>query len=63
MGGQRGIIITDVVECNIPLLLSRRTMKRVEMKLNFRNDVVNVNGRDIKLKVTKSGHYALPLSL
>ena len=63
MGGQRGTIITDVVECNIPLLLSRRTMKRVGMKLDFRNDVVNVNGRDIKLKVTKSGHYALPLSL
>jgi len=38
-------------------------MKSQGMVLDFKNDQVSVMGRDIKLKVTKSGHYALPLSL
>ena len=63
MGGERGRLTTDVVDSNIPLLLSRRSMKRSEMVLDFKNDTVRVNGRDIKLKITHTGHYALPLSL
>ena len=63
MGGKQGEVSTDVVHCNIPLLLSRKSMKSQGMVLDFKNDQVSVMGRDIKLKVTKSGHYALPLSL
>ena len=63
MGGERGRLTTDVVDSNIPLLLSRRSMKRSEMVLDFKNDKVQVNGRDIRLKITHTGHYALPLSL
>ena len=63
MGGEPGELSTDVVDCNIPLLLSRKSMKSAGMILNFKQDKVTVGKRDIKLKVTKSGHYALPLSL
>lgn len=63
MGGERGRLTTDVVDSNIPLLLSRRSMKRSEMILDFKKDTVRVNGRDIKLKITHTGHYALPISL
>ena len=63
MGGVEGLVTTDVVDCSIPLLLSRRSMKRAEMVLDFGRDVVRVNGRDIRLKITNTGHYALPLSL
>ena len=65
MGGVEGQVTTDVVDSNIPLLLSRQSMKSAGMILDFKNDKVTVgrNKRDIKLKVTKSGHYALPLSL
>ena len=63
MGGVEGLVTTDVVDCSIPLLLSRRSMKRAEMVLDFGRDVVKVNGRDIRLKITNTGHYALPLSL
>lgn len=63
MGGTSGEITTDVVDCNIPLLLSRRSMKAVGFILYFKKDEVIVNNRHIKLKVTKSGHYALPISL
>ena len=65
MGGEQGVVTTDVVDCNIPLLLSRKSMKLAGMILDFPNDKVTVGKkkRDIKLKTTKSGHYALPLSL
>ena len=63
MGGRQGLLTTDVVENNIPLLLSRRSMKRAGMILDFARDSVRVNGRDIRLKITNTGHYALPLSL
>ena len=40
-------------------------MKAVGMILDFNNDKATVgkNKRDIKLKTTTSGHYALPLGL
>ena len=63
MGGKQGLLTTDVVENNIPLLLSRRSMKWVGMMLDFGRDSVRANGRDIRLKITNTGHYALPLSL
>ena len=63
MGGVSGEITTDVVDCKIPLLLSRKSMKKVGMLLDFKKDEAIVNGRSIELKVTNSGHYALPISL
>ena len=63
MGGIPGQVVTDVVDCNIPLLLSRRSMKAVGFMLNFKKDEVTVNNCQIRLKITKSGHYALPISL
>ena len=63
LGGKRGTLTTDVVDNNIPLLLSRRSMKRTGMVLDFKNDIVRINDRAMKLKVTNTGHYALPLSL
>ena len=63
MGGVQGEVTTDVVTCNIPLLLSRRSMKAAGMVLDFKKDDLTINGRQIKLKVTKSGHYALPITL
>lgn len=56
---------TDVVTCGIPLLLSRIAMKRARMCVDFENDTAlfKFNGKKIKLSVTSSGHYSLPLSL
>ena len=52
---------TDVVDCFIPLLLSKKAMKRGEMKINLVNDTASIRGRQIKLKCTSSGHYCIPL--
>ena len=63
MGGVSGAVVTEVVPCNIPLLLSRKSMKANGMILDFCRDEVKVGGRVIKLRITKSGHCALPISL
>ena len=42
INGKRGFTTTDVVECGIPLLLSRRTLKTLKMVLDFENDTVEL---------------------
>ena len=64
MGGIRGSITTEVVACNIPLLFSRNSMEKADMDIKCKKRQVVINGgKPIMLKVTKSGHYALPISL
>ena len=63
IGGMKGKVVTDVVECDIPLLLSKRSMKSVGMILNFKDDNVIIGNKTIKLESTTSGHYALLLRL
>ena len=62
IGGLRGSIKTEVVDCNIPLLLSKSSMKKAKMVVNFGSDQVAACGRHINLKTSSSGHYLLPLS-
>ena len=62
-GLDRGFITTEVVESGIPLLLSKRSMKNMHMVLDFKSDTITCGENVINLKNTKSGHYALPLSL
>ena len=65
IGGVRGEVTTDVVPCNIPLLLSRNSMKITGIILDFKNDKVifGQSRKGIKLCVTSFGHYAIPLTL
>ena len=62
IGHKKVMICTDVVSNEIPLLLSRSSMKKSNMILNFVNDTVSVLGEDIELECTVSGHYCIPLS-
>ena len=50
-------IITDVVDSDIPLLLSKDPMKRAVTCLNFEDDSVTVLKKKIPLSCTSSGHY------
>ena len=63
VGGESADITADIVECKIPLLLSRKAMTKAEMVIDFGRHTATVNDRVIKLKRTQSGHYALPISL
>ena len=62
--GKAGTLTTDVVGCGIPLLLSRQSLKKMNMILDFGNDILSSSTGNtvIKLRNTSSGHYAMPLS-
>ena len=54
-------IISDVVERDIPLLLSKPEMKKHGFILNMKDDTLEVEDRKVELDRTSSGHYYLPL--
>ena len=53
---------SDVVPNDIPLLFSRTAMAKAEMCLSFKDDTLSAYDQSIKLPVTKTGHYLLPLT-
>jgi transposase InsO family protein len=61
LAGKNITLITDVVDSNIPLLLSRSAMKNARIKLDLVNDTAEVFGKEIVLNMTTSGHYCLPI--
>jgi hypothetical protein len=63
IAAKRATIRTDVVACDIPLLLSRSSMKQARMSIHFEKDVAVIAGVSVKLNSTTSGHYSLDLSL
>ncbi|CAG2190172.1 unnamed protein product [Mytilus edulis] len=54
-------IQADVVTSDIPLLLSKDSMKKAKMKLDLENDSANIFGKDVQLQCTSSGHYCVPI--
>lgn len=57
------VIVSDVVDCNIPFLLSMNSMREAGMDLKLYNDTVVVFGQTIKLIISTTGHYILPLGV
>ena len=54
-------IRTDVVREEIPLLLSKKSMKKAETNIDFKTDTVSMFGSQQELITTSSRHYAVPL--
>ncbi len=54
-------IRTDVVESDIPLLLSKPAMKKVRVKLDLENGTAEILGTTVILNDTSSGHYCIPI--
>ena len=61
LAGNHVMIKTDVVESDIPLLLSIDSMKRAKIKLDLENDTAEILGTKINLNHTSSGHYCVPI--
>ena len=51
----------DVVNYEIPLLLSKDAMKKAGMSIKFATDTVTIFGRKQDLLFTSLGHYSIPL--
>ena len=61
LAGKSVLINTDVVDSDIPLLLSKDAMKEVKVKLDLVNDTAEILGVEVSLNLTSSGHYCLPI--
>ena len=55
-------IVTDVVDADIPLLLSKDSMKRARICLNFENDSIMMFKKKIPLRCTSSWHHHIPIT-
>ena len=55
-------IDVDVVECELPLLLSKSSMKKAQTHIDFVNDKAHMFGNEIDLKYTSSGHYCISIN-
>ncbi|XP_078578773.1 uncharacterized protein LOC144863466 [Branchiostoma floridae x Branchiostoma japonicum] len=55
------LISTDVVNRDIPLLLSLDAMKKAGVVLHTQEDRATIFGKNVDLKLTASGHYCVPL--
>ena len=62
IGSMDVMLETDIIDRDIPLLLSRESMKKAGMTLYFEHDTAVIFGTPVHLTVTKSGHYTLPLT-
>ena len=55
-------IVTDV-DADIPLFLSKDSMKRARTCLYFENDSFTMFKKKIPLRCTSSGHYHIPIPI
>ena len=62
IGSKKFQIETDVIEGDIPLLLSKSSMKRGNMKINFQDDRIAILDENIPLMKTSSGYYTIPIT-
>ena len=62
LAGNKCSIETDVIESDIPLLMSKTAMKKAGMKLDLLNDKAEIFGREVLLQNTSSGHHSVPLN-
>ena len=51
----------DILESEIPLLMSRTIMKKMKMVIDLKDDTALVEGKKVNLITTKSSIYVMPL--
>ena len=60
---ERDIMLqVHVVNSDIPLLISLKTMKNMGINLDCQSDVVTVRGKEFNVKMTTGGHYSIPIN-
>ena len=61
MAGWKTSISVDLIDSDIPLLLSRRAMEKAKMKIDFSERTVTAFGKTVAMQSTQSGHPILPI--
>ena len=62
IAGKEVRIKTDVVQSDIPLLLSRKSMKTAGVKMDLENEPATIFGKEVTLNLTASDHYSVPIN-
>ena len=62
INNNRHFLSTDVVSCDVPLLLSRESLEKANAIINFQSCEVTFLDHQIPVIISKSGHYCLPLT-
>ena len=52
---------TDVIDYDIPLLLSKETMKKANTQIDFKEDKLCIFGKKLDIKFSSSGHYCIDI--
>ena len=60
IAGQK--VFINVVDNNLPLLLSKGAIKQANVLPDFSDDAVNILGKKEKLLIISSAHYCVPFS-
>ena len=63
IGHKNCILEAEVVDRNIPLLLSKETLKKAQTKIDMATDQITMLGKSVESYQTSNGHYAIPLAL
>lgn len=62
LGRESVFFETYVIDCDIPLLLSRETMKNANMTINFAKDEISLGEEPLEgSKIGSSGQYLIPI--
>ena len=62
IAGKDVMLSTEVIDYDIPLLLSKQAMKKASTQIDFKSDTVTMFGKNIDLSFTSSGHYCISLN-
>ena len=62
IGSKNVDIIADVIDVDIPLLISKIAMKKANTIIDFKNDKVTMFGETISVRFTSTGHYCVCLN-
>ena len=62
IGGRPLTITADIISADIPLLLSKDSLKKAGASIDFSNDTAHILNETVELIPTKSGHYAIPIT-
>ena len=63
IGKNKILIEANIVDKDLPLLLSKASLKKAGAMLDFKNDKMLFNGEAIDLFETRSKHYCVPLCI
>ena len=59
--GNEILLITHIVDNDVPLLLSREAITKMKMVIDFEGNQISMGGKFEDMQLTRSGHVVLPI--